>query len=372
MSADTRSTSLRRIPVPVALLIGANALTQFAIQAWMAYGFADKVWKLRHPLPWGAPVALDVFAVTMMVLTYHLRNAHWRTRAYAWFWLGVAIAAQVGASEGFADHERWSVWGRVASIFPAVFLAASLHALIIVARRREHSLAAVEPVEVAARRPGLVARWRAWRAPRLVADALADALAAPAARPSLAFATAHAIASRQPVEVPSLPLPVAVAELAPPPAVEAAPEPAAEPWPAGPSVLTPEQIEAAEALGPVLAAQVGAEQREAARAARAARRAARRPAPAAPARGGRQAGPRDPRWGDVIKRCLDADPPEDAKTVGQALGVKPRTAQLWVSKEREARAVTSRAATPTPADDGEILQGGPVATDAPVPKRSEA
>jgi hypothetical protein len=334
MSADTTATKRpRRTLAPVALLFAANAATQFAIQAWLAYGFADKVWKLRGPLPYLAPVALDVFAINLMAAAYMLRRAPLRQRAYVWFWLAVVIGAQVGASEGFADHEKWTVWGRVASVFPAVFLAASLHALIIVARRRDD--AAVEPTDP---RPGLRARWAVWRARRttgrgLVAggDALAQALAG---RPSPALATAHAVASR--------PRAVARIEVPPPPPPPVRSAPAARPVempepppPEAPSVLTPAQRAHAEQVGQRAAREVGRESR---------------------ANGHRErVSRRNPHWSAVIARCLDSDAPEEAKTVALALGLNPRTAQLWVSKERERRALTSRSATGDAPAGGEKL-----------------
>src|ERR1700752_1324509 len=69
MSADASSTR-RNVPVLVALLFGANAATQFAIQAWLAYGFADHVWGLAQPLPWAVPLALDLFAINLMAFAY--------------------------------------------------------------------------------------------------------------------------------------------------------------------------------------------------------------------------------------------------------------------------------------------------------------
>jgi hypothetical protein len=157
MSADTNATPrARRIPRRSALLFGANALTQFAIQAYLAYGFAAHVWKLPAPLPFAAPVALDVFAINLMGHAYDLRRARLRRRINVWFWLAVAIGVQVGAAEGFAVHEGWSWWGRIASLFPSIFLAASLHNLIIAAREREH-LSDADPG------PGWFARWRAAR-----------------------------------------------------------------------------------------------------------------------------------------------------------------------------------------------------------------
>jgi hypothetical protein len=137
MTADVSATHSPRLPIPEVLLFSASALTQFVIQAFLAYGFAAHVWGLAQPLPWCAPVALDLFAVTMMAFTFRLRSARLRRRVYAWFWLAVAIAAQVGASEGYADHLGWNWWGRIASLFPAVFLAASLHSLIIAAREMD-------------------------------------------------------------------------------------------------------------------------------------------------------------------------------------------------------------------------------------------
>jgi hypothetical protein len=112
----------------------ANALVQFAIQAWLAYSFAAHVWHLPGPLPFAAPAALDAFVVNMMIVTYELRRAQMRTRVYAWAVLSLGIALQVGAAEGFALYKDWGWAARIASFAPALLLAASLHTLII--RRR--------------------------------------------------------------------------------------------------------------------------------------------------------------------------------------------------------------------------------------------
>jgi hypothetical protein len=122
--------------------VAANALVQFAIQAWLAYGFAEEVWHLANPLPFATPVALDLFVVNLMVVAFVLRSARRRTRLYIWAVLAAGIGAQVGASEGYALHENWGMWGRVASVFPALFLAGSLHTMIVAWQHTE-----ISPVE---------------------------------------------------------------------------------------------------------------------------------------------------------------------------------------------------------------------------------
>jgi hypothetical protein len=342
MSADKRNTSpprARRIPVPIALLFAANAATQFAIQAWLAYGFAAEVWELHQPLPWFAPVALDIFAINLMALTYMLRNAPLRQRIYAWFWLAVVIGAQVGASEGYADHEQWNNWGRAASLFPALFLAASLHALIIVARHWDSDAVSEET-------PGL-GWWARRRRDRAIGQALDDAPATsslPAAVVTARLAAAEytrqrrtAIQATVPDATPA-PLPAQT-----PPALPAAPEPPVElEAPVPPPLPRP-----ASKPGP--------------RRPRAPREAAGQDRPTG-----------DPRRADVIKRCVDGT--EDAKTAATDLGVNVRTAQLWVKAERERRARDFPA--PVPADPSRTVSdenGGATATlqraasDAPVP-----
>jgi len=120
---------------PLAWSFAANAVVQFAIQAWLAYSFAAHVWHLPGPLPYFAPVALDAFIVNMMIVAYELRGAKLRTRLYVWLVLALGIGAQIGAAEGYAAHVDWGTWARVASFAPALLLAASLHTLII---RRKH------------------------------------------------------------------------------------------------------------------------------------------------------------------------------------------------------------------------------------------
>lgn len=134
----------------------ANAAVQFAIQAWLAYSFAKHVWHLPGPLPFAAPVALDAFVVNMMVVTYELRTAHLRTRAYAWGVLSLGVLAQIGAAEGYALDQQWGWWARVASFAPALLLAASLHTLIIRRRQPDTSegqgrevVAGAAPIEIA-------------------------------------------------------------------------------------------------------------------------------------------------------------------------------------------------------------------------------
>lgn len=317
MSADTRPT--RGIPTPLALGFGANALTQFAIQAWLAYGFAAHVWDLAQPLPYAAPVALDLFAIFLMGAAYVLRNAPLRQRAYVWVLLALVIGAQMAASEGFADHEKWNAWGRAASLFPAVFLAGSLHVLIMIARKRDHG-----PSDAPAR----VGWWAMRRAARSVArtiEAERKTFMAPRVPPFVV--TTHRLADLERRDLGRAPL-------------TARPERPALP-PAPPPVSS------------------GAGARQARPVARPVRQ---RPAVSGSGRGR----PANPNREIVIKRCLDARPTEDAKAVALELGVNVRTAQLWVSTERERREASEQRGIPSgesavegvpaPIGDGDQLQ----------------
>lgn len=283
MSADTPRIG-RRIPSLIAWFFALNAAAQFTLQAWLAYGFAKHVWRLAHPLPYLVPVALDIFAINLMAAAYELRSAKFRQRIYVWTLLALVIGAQVGASEGFADWANWSLWGRVASFIPAVFLAGSLHALIIVARHRDRTIQPGRPTASPA-------------AVRHVGAALAAALDVPAVS---AAARVAAMTHRLAVVEP----PPTRAITATPPA--ATPVPAPRPEPAAAKPRRPRPVPATPASASV------------------------------PGRGGRQP---NPLRADVIKRCLDGG--EDAATVAKEIGANVRTAQLWVSKERERRATVT-------------------------------
>lgn len=112
-------------------MVGANAATQFAIQAWMSYRFAKDVWVIPRPLCVAIIVALDLFAVTFMVFTYLLRRAGWISQAYVWAIFAGAVGAQLFAAELYGAKEEWTGPVRLFSALPALFLAASLHGLII-------------------------------------------------------------------------------------------------------------------------------------------------------------------------------------------------------------------------------------------------
>jgi hypothetical protein len=363
MTADVNETkpARRNVPNVVALLFGANAVTQFAIQAWLAYEFADEVWKLEGPLPWFVPIALDAFAITLMAATFILRNAPMRQRGYAWFWLGIAILAQVGAAEALAHHRDWGDAARLASVFPAVFLAASLHALIIVARRTPE----ISPV-LAAVAEARGSWWSRRKAAKLAArtikaerKTLADRPLIVSVTPRVTIGAAHraadlagrdtrALAARpEPIEIAFSPRTLGKApdlrELSAP-----APAPVPEPVEAPAVAPVPTPVPLVEAPRPP--------RRE--------RRAATRPTPVRGATG-RSA---DPRRSDVIKRCVDGA--EDAKAVAVDLGVNPRTAQLWVKNEREQRSAQARAeGLHSHAGGREIARPGVGPSDAPLPKR---
>lgn len=114
----------------VIIILAANALTAFAIQAWMTYGFAKKVWELPTQLCFALIIALDIFAIMYMVLTYLLRGTG-RPRFLATVVFLFAIAAQVFAAEQFGEHEQWSTEVRWFAVFPALALALSQEGVIL-------------------------------------------------------------------------------------------------------------------------------------------------------------------------------------------------------------------------------------------------
>jgi hypothetical protein len=122
---------------PITALLWVTAISSagwFAFVFWASLGFAAKVWRLPPDLAWVLPVALDLFAIGMMLATYLLREANPRVRVYIWSWMFAAMAAQVAVFELYATHLGWPIEARVASVFPPVFLAGSVHAVIIVRR----------------------------------------------------------------------------------------------------------------------------------------------------------------------------------------------------------------------------------------------
>lgn len=135
-----RPTSLRTPRDHASLLVFAvvfaNAATQFAIQAWLTYRFAADVWDIPQPLCVSLIVALDLFAVMFMVFTYLLREANSGTKLYVWAIFAAGVGAQVLAAELYGDHQRWEFEVRIFASLPALFLAASLHGLIIWRRHR--------------------------------------------------------------------------------------------------------------------------------------------------------------------------------------------------------------------------------------------
>jgi hypothetical protein len=112
-------------------MVVANAATQFAIQAWMSYRFAKDVWSIPRPLCLAIIVALDLFAVTFMIFTYLLRTASALSRLYVWAIFALGVGAQLFAAELYGSHEHWDLPVRMFAGLPALFLAASLHGLII-------------------------------------------------------------------------------------------------------------------------------------------------------------------------------------------------------------------------------------------------
>lgn len=116
--------------VGVFIVFAANAATAFAIQAWMTYGFGAKVWGMPVPLCAALIVALDVFAIMFMVLTYLLRGTGW-PRGVAMVVFLFAIGAQVFGAEQFAEYEHWPTSVRWFSALPAIFLALAQEGVIL-------------------------------------------------------------------------------------------------------------------------------------------------------------------------------------------------------------------------------------------------
>lgn len=130
LRSEIASPGVAAVRVVFAMVV-ANAATQFAIQAWMSYRFAKDVWSIPRPLCVAIIVALDLFAVTFMVFTYMLRRAHWLSQAYVWCIFAAGVGAQLFAAEQYGAHAAWTGPVRVFAALPALFLAASLHGLII-------------------------------------------------------------------------------------------------------------------------------------------------------------------------------------------------------------------------------------------------
>jgi len=261
----------------------------------MSYGTGRYVWRMPPELAVALVATFDVFATLCMFITYLLRGeGKWRFVASLAFMF--ALGAQLAAAEIFGAYKHWPFEIRLMSVLPSLFLAVSLELVVIWRLRRG---VAADQVETDPR----PSWWARRRAARALAEAMEVDRKAERARPILvtikprvALAAAHA----------------AVLAADPPPAVESAVTRAARP-------LTGEE--------PVLIApERGVGKRRTP--------ARRRGSPT-----GRQ---RDPRWGDVIKRCLDAEPREEVKPVAIELGVNPRTAQLWVARERATRAAGPR------------------------------
>jgi hypothetical protein len=285
----------------------ANALTQFAIQAWMAWRFGLEVWKLPGPLAIGVPIALDVFVINLMVVAYLERQARLRTRIYVWIVLTIGIAAQLGAAEAFADFKDWSKPARLASLVPAAFLAFALHTLIIVA---QHSDRASD----GARR----ATWGEARRARALVKALRKSgTADPVIPPPVVRANLQTqIVGLTPPPAPAPPAPVAV----PPPTAPVAVPPPTAPRP-----------------------------RPATRPARQASKPATSEKPRSPRA--------NPNRELAIKRVQAGEP---AAAVAGSLGVSTRVVQIWVKGARDH--------APSITDAPVIAPGETTGADAPIPK----
>lgn len=137
MVNETKDETKREVSSPakretfvVFAVLSATAATAFAIQAWMTFGFGDEVWGLPTELSIALIVALDLFAIMFMVLTYLLRGTGWPRGAATSVFI-FAIGAQVAAAEMFGAHRNWSAEVRWFSAIPAAFLALSQEGVIL-------------------------------------------------------------------------------------------------------------------------------------------------------------------------------------------------------------------------------------------------
>lgn len=169
-------------------MVSANATTQFAIQAWMSYRFAKDVWAIPRPLCAAIIVALDLFAVTFMVFTYLLRTASLWSRLYVWGIFAIGVGAQLFAAELYGSHETWPMPVRIFAALPALFLASSLHGLIV---WRNHSTKSAPPSAPAVVTPPPITTHRmseitsaVLKVPALRPERPRVASAKPAARPA--------------------------------------------------------------------------------------------------------------------------------------------------------------------------------------------
>lgn len=134
-------------------VLATTAATAFAIQAWMTYGFGREVWGIPVPLSVALIVALDVFAIMFMILTYLLRETGWPRLVVTLVFM-FAIGSQVAAAEMFGAHEGWPVEVRWFSAIPAVILALSQEGVILWrTHRADREAAPAEPAPKPKREP---------------------------------------------------------------------------------------------------------------------------------------------------------------------------------------------------------------------------
>jgi nitrate reductase NapE component len=125
-------------------VLSLSAVTAFAIQAWMTFGFAKEVWGMPVELCFALVFALDVFAVMWMILSYLLRNTGW-PRFIAFVVFLFAIGAQVLAAEMFGAHRGWSEEVRWFSAVPALLLALSQEGVILWRTYRSRRMLRTQP-----------------------------------------------------------------------------------------------------------------------------------------------------------------------------------------------------------------------------------
>jgi hypothetical protein len=201
--SELRTSSAHVVRIVFAM-VGANAATQFAIQAWMSYRFARDVWAIPQPLCIAIIAALDLFAVTFMVFTYLLRTAGWVAKSYVWLVFAGGVGAQLFAAEQYGSHQAWTDPVRLFAALPALFLAASLHGLILWRNHATTRPDALAPVVEAAASPAPAAIKAPNEAPKIERPAVRPE-AAPAPPPPSSGRKPQARTSRPAGPAPTIP-----------------------------------------------------------------------------------------------------------------------------------------------------------------------
>lgn len=337
-------------PGGLALLYASTtlvALCCFALSAYGLYGYGLYGLHIGR-LAALVPACVDLLSLCGIYATYVTRNSPWHIRAYAWMVFGVAVVVSILGNVADGVLRGLVLGGVIGAAFPPIFLAASIHLVIVVRRAVERATAD----DIAA------SRWEA---------ALREAAGVPVASGS--SSPHNAVVYRlwgsdgRPIRIGStVDLPTRLSRYR-----------LIEWWPEVVQVT----YQPFATLDEARRAEVAA-----IRAERPVHNVQHKPradgttteadtlTPARRATGPLRASgrrPLDSRRAEAVRRVIEGG--ELASKVAESIGERPRNLQNWVKAERARRAATSRDVTPAAVNGAEILQLGELATDAPVPKR---